>query len=171
MGLEIKTRVMKSGETKYKVWSTISDSYFSKKWWSRDEVIQFFFWRKMRTFVRGFVEDAMTFPGGYIKKDSDMRAFNTDAEKRKEYYELLNDNKIYLKFLEELTEVGIEISVRGGEYNFANAPAGQKFLRALVDNVWSAAMESAEVPSTVWADEIINKTTEEFKKSNKDEEA
>jgi len=39
----------------------------------------------------------------------------------------------------------------------------KKFLRHLVDTVWSDAKESGEVPSTIHADKLIEKARETFK--------
>jgi len=45
----------------------------------------------------------------------------------------------------------------------------KKFLRHLVDTVWSDAKESGEVPSTIHADKLIEKARETFNAPIKEE--
>lgn len=55
MGWNISTKEVK-GETKYKIWSTVVDAYLTRKWLTRDEVIQFLFWDRFREFMRLFIK-------------------------------------------------------------------------------------------------------------------
>lgn len=46
-------------------------------------------------------------------------------------------------------------------------PEFRKFLRLLVDESWNECTESEEVPSTNWADRIIDRTWKDFYESGK----
>ncbi len=124
MGLQVKRKTITSGEVKYKIWNTVSGGYHNRKWWSKDEVVQHLFWRKIRRFISEFLEDAMTFPHGYYDKDL-SECIMDNEEARREYFKVLKDgiddeSILFKRFLKELGDIDIQIKVVNGEYNFGS---------------------------------------------------
>lgn len=120
MGWNISTKEIK-GETKYKIWSTIVDSNITPKWLSRDEVIKFLFWDRLREFMTDFMKDSMTFPSGWRAKDGSLCLIPN--EQRDAFYEFqkksIQDDDLFLgKVSEELKKHGISINIDDGTYNF-----------------------------------------------------
>jgi hypothetical protein len=106
--------------TKYRIWSTISDTYITK-WSSRDEIIKYLFWERFNVVMQNFLEDAITFPNKWITKD-DMKMISTDKSKFDEYWKLyqstVTDNTSFgNRFLEEVAKIGITIDIKDEKYN------------------------------------------------------
>lgn len=127
MGWLLKTKEEEGKETKYKIWTTISDGWITEEWLTKDEIIKFLFWNEFYRFMDKFIEDAMTFPNGYCDKDTHKR--NWDNNLAIEHYEFTKSKfgvkgKDYTKistdkFSEILNANGIRLQVddlRG--YNF-----------------------------------------------------
>jgi hypothetical protein len=109
-------------ETKYKIWSTVSDSFITNKWMNKKEIINFLFWHRFRDFIDNFVEDAMTFPNGWSQKDGKRIMIDGRSD---EFYKfrtesIKNDTLAYEKFIEELSKQGIKMSVEDSKYKFNN---------------------------------------------------
>jgi hypothetical protein len=116
----MKLRIKAKKDTKYKLWSTVSDSYITPKWMNREEILHFLFWSRFRNFMDKFVEDSITFPDGFFNKDEGRLLIN---DLRDEYNKLLMDsfkNVLFLpnKFKEELQKLNIKFNIVDGEYNF-----------------------------------------------------
>jgi len=127
MGWLLKTKEEEGKETKYKIWTTISDGWITEEWLTKDEIIKFLFWNEFYRFMDKFIEDAMTFPNGYHDKETHKR--NWDDKLQEEHWQFLQSKfkakgKDYSKittdkFSEILNANGIRLQVddlRG--YNF-----------------------------------------------------
>lgn len=120
MGWNITTKEVK-GQTKYKIWSTITDSYITPKWLTKDEVIKFLFWARFREFMNLFIKDSMEFPHGWRGKDGSL--YLIPNERRDAFYEfqkkaIQDDDVFFGKVSEELKKYGISISIDDNTYNF-----------------------------------------------------
>lgn len=124
MGWSLKIRETKKHGTQYKIWTSIADGWITEKWLSREEIIKFLFWNKLRDFAMKFIEDVMTFPNGYSDKDSFKRLI-IDEEKQTKYYDFIipaiKDEKIlYGKFNEYLDKIGVKLDVNDGTWQVTN---------------------------------------------------
>jgi len=114
MGWSLSIKEIKK-EQKYKIWSSISDSYITKKWLNRKELIQFLFWYKFNDFMENFVKDAMTFPNKWSMKNlTKFERINNDLGE--DWYDLqsksLKDHKIMGdKFIDELSKYDIKLDI------------------------------------------------------------
>jgi hypothetical protein len=118
MGWEISMKEYKA-ETKYKIWSTVTDSYITPKWLTKDEVIKFMFWHKLDRFMADFVETAVTFPNDWYIKELDRRMY--EEVNTKKYSDLLkesihNRETFPREFIKILKDLNIELSVKDGRY-------------------------------------------------------
>lgn len=84
MGWLLKTKEEEGKETKYKIWTTVSEGWITEEWMTKDEIIKFLFWNKLYDFMDKFIEDSMTFPNGYYDKDTHKR--NWDDKLSDEHY-------------------------------------------------------------------------------------
>jgi len=121
MGWKVATKKF-GKETKYKLWSTITDRYITKSWMTRKEITCFFFWHRFEQFANTFIEDAMTFPDGYTSKNND-KIITTGL--MDEFFKFksksIRDNKImWNKFLDELNNQDIKISIKDNKYQIEN---------------------------------------------------
>jgi hypothetical protein len=117
MGWSIKTQ--KSGEeTQYRILSSIVDDYICE-WMTKDELIQWFFWRRFQEFMEAFLKDAITFPSGWTvdgKRIFDEKSEDAYLSMLKNKYD---DNEFLSnKFAEELKKMGISLSLSDGKYGF-----------------------------------------------------
>ena len=123
MGWQVSIKEKKNEEPKYKIWSTISDSYITE-WLTKKELIQFMFWYKLEDFMNDFLKSIVSFPDRWTNHDTDKR-FEL-PENRAIINKILNDsvdnnNVIPYKFIEILKEGGIEISIKDSQgYNISN---------------------------------------------------
>lgn len=119
MGWQISIKEIKNKEAKYKIWSTISDSYITD-WLTKKEFIQFIFWNKLEDFMRDFLKSVIPFPDRWTNHDNNNRI--DLPENRAIINKILNDsfdndNVIPYKFIEILKENGIEISIKDSQGN------------------------------------------------------
>lgn len=119
--IDIKTAEETGTDIKYRIWSTISDSFITE-WLTKSEIINYLFWERVRTFMDEFNKDAMTFPNGYYKLD-DTRIF--DKAVSDEFYDyqdkaIRSDNVLEAKFIEELNKIGVKISIEDKDYTVKN---------------------------------------------------
>lgn len=127
MGWLVKKRETKKNGVQYKIWTTISDSWITEKWMSKEEIVKFFFWYRFDEFVRKFLEDSMTFPNGYTEKDSYQRIL-IDEKSQDEWFDFIrktfneeDGNEIkFKKFIEELNKIGITLDVFDEKYKISN---------------------------------------------------
>lgn len=126
MGWLIKKRETKKSGTQYKIWSTISDSYITKKWHSREEILKFLFWNNFRNFVEKFLEESVKFPGNYFEKDTHRR-FEVEDEVSDYWHEFImstfgkNGTEILVnKFKEEISKIGISLEISDEDYKISN---------------------------------------------------
>ncbi len=128
MGWLLKTKQEEGEETKYKIWTTISDGWITEQWMTKDEIIKFLFWNKLYDFMDKFIEDAMTFPNGYHDKETHKR--NWDDKLADEHYEFTKSkfgkkgnayvNTTTDKFSEILNAHGLGVNItdkRGYAFN------------------------------------------------------
>jgi len=118
MGWEISMKEYKA-ETKYKIWSTVTDSYITPKWLTKEEVIKFMFWHKLDRFMADFVETAMTFPNDWYIRELDRRMY--EEVNAKKFHEILEASihdreKFPREFIKILKDLNIELSVKDGRY-------------------------------------------------------
>jgi len=118
MGWEISMKEYKA-ETKYKIWSTVTDSYITPKWLTKEEVIKFMFWHKLDRFMADFVETAMTFPNDWYIRELDRRMY--EEVNAKKFHEILEASirdreKFPKEFIKILKDLNIELSVKDGRY-------------------------------------------------------
>lgn len=118
MAWNISTKEI-DGEKKYKLYSTITDKYFTN-WISKEEVLKVIFWQHFQDFMRGFMESSLRFPDGW--KDKDSWTSISDENARKEWSDLLEnacDDTLAIPkaFVTKLKELNIELSIVDGEYN------------------------------------------------------
>lgn len=111
-------------QTKYKIWSNVSDGYITPKWLTRDEITKFFFWERLRGLMETFMKDAMTFPSEYCEKGNFPKRFY-DKEATDAYSAFMNKavndaggEVLVAAFSEELKKHGISFSVSDGKYGF-----------------------------------------------------
>lgn len=127
MGWLLKTKEEEGKETKYKIWTTVSDGWITEEWMTRDEIIKFLFWNKLYDFMDKFIEDSMTFPNGYHDKDTHKR--NWDDKLADEHYKFTKStfgvkgiNYVKLKsnkFSEILNANGIRVTIEDARgYSF-----------------------------------------------------
>jgi len=119
--VEIKTAVETGTEIKYRIWSTITDSFITE-WSTKPEIINYLFWNRVRTFINDFNKDAMTFPNGYYRVDN-TRIF--DKETMLNFYDyqdkaIRTDNVLEAKFIEELNKIGVKICIEDKDYTVKN---------------------------------------------------
>lgn len=120
MGWLLKTKEEEGKETKYKIWTTISDGWITEEWMTRDEIIKFLFWNKFYDMIDKFIEDSMTFPNGYHDKDTHKR--NWDDKLQEEHWQFIQTKfkargKAYTKvsadkFSEILNANGITVKIK-----------------------------------------------------------
>lgn len=121
MGWNISIKEI-NGDTKYKVWSTITDSYITDKWMDRKEIINWLFWHKFRKFADDFLEEAVIFPHHWSDKNGKIIMRGEVAQ---EFYDfkskaIRDDKAFYKRFFEELDKHGIKINVKDDKYNLEN---------------------------------------------------
>jgi hypothetical protein len=118
MGWQITIKEIK-GESRYKIWSTITDSYITPKWLNRDEVITFIFWEELRRFFERFMKDAMTFPNDWTKKDG-SRIFISETKNNFINLMLGSDDMFYLELYKTLDKFGLSVDIHDGKYFIGN---------------------------------------------------
>src|SRR4051812_34352444 len=89
MGWIVKVKEEKGQPTKYRLWSTNSDSYLTE-WVERDGVLHYMFWHNLDKFVQKFMEEAYSFPQGWPKEDYKMHTSKEGEKSRNEFFDLCN---------------------------------------------------------------------------------
>lgn len=107
------------GQQRYKLWSTISDSYITPKWLSKSAVMNYIFWQYLQDFMQTYMKTALQFPDGWTDKDTGERII--DEPQRLQYSKLLNEacrnpEAIPEAFLTKLQELQIDLKISDGIY-------------------------------------------------------
>ena len=119
--IEIKTAEETGTEIKYRIWSTISDSFITE-WLTKSEMINYLFWERVRDFIEEFNKEAMTFPIGYFRLDDTRISDKETMQNFYDYQEKANrsDNVLEAKFIEELNKIGVKICIEDKDYTVKN---------------------------------------------------
>lgn len=123
MGWTISKKEVK-GEIKYKIWSTVTDSYITPRWLTRDQVIKFLFWDRFTEFMRLVIKDSMTFPFKFFSKEGFI--LGGDDALKKAYFDFEQksidgdtDELFINKFIEEIKKMGISLDIKDEQYNLS----------------------------------------------------
>lgn len=171
MGWLLKTKE-EGNETKYKIWTTISDGWITEQWMTRDEIIKFLFWNKFYDMIDEFIKDAMTFPNGYHDKDTRKRYW--DDKLQKKHWQFIQSKfkargKAYTKisadkFSEILDANGITVKIKDARGYFFDSKVEESETIELKDmfgfTKWFeeryTLVESKKLKKSAYVDSIAN---------------
>lgn len=119
MGWRLEKRETKKHGVQYKIWTTISDGWITKDWMSREEILKFLFWHKMRDAFESFMDEVYTFPDSWYDNNGNIVEDRPSA--RDEWYEFQrksigNPEFFYNTLFKELDKLGINVDINDGKF-------------------------------------------------------
>lgn len=138
MGWLLKTKITKSQDPKYKFWSTVVDADINEEWLTRDEILNFLFWERFRSFIKKFMEDSHRFPSSWTLKETDTIIIDQKREDSyKDFLHRISDDEsvMWKEFLKLLIEKGIKLNVQDSKYHVYTPPKPRSTFKSAVKRV------------------------------------
>jgi len=103
--------LLKITNKKYRIWSTITDSYLTKPL-TKDELFRYLFWERFENLIEEIGKDFLTFPYGWTEKTTQKR-FPCKKTQIDKFYTLLNNREeMYELVFKKLKNMGISIEIK-----------------------------------------------------------